>query len=214
MAGMGDESAGARRDGSMRASHADREMVIDTLKTAFVQGRLTKDELDARVGLTFSSRTYRELGSVTADLPVRLIQEQMTAESVTRDPVPPPVNKPLMWGALVATLAGLGAIGGAFPAGLFLLLVAGVFLILLAAPVAGTLMLDSWRAGRSSGNAPPSANWHGQAAIEALRDDGRSGGGRTLAEVRQDVRKSPANRAGSSRRSRRPLRTHVAARAS
>ncbi len=214
MAGTGDESAGARRDGYMRASHADREMVIDTLKTAFVQGRLTKEELDVRVGLTFSSRTYRELGLLTADLPVRVIQEQMTAESVAPDPVPLPVNKPLMWGALVATLAGLGAIVGAFPAGLFLLLVAGVFLTLLAAPVAGTLMLDSWRAGRSSGNAPPSAKGHGRAAIEALRDDGQSGGGSTFAEVRQDIRKSPANRAGSSSRSRRPLRAHVAARAS
>jgi hypothetical protein len=33
----------------MRASRADREQVIDTLKVAFVQSRLTRDELGERV---------------------------------------------------------------------------------------------------------------------------------------------------------------------
>jgi hypothetical protein len=50
MAGPGDErAAGAGGRGHLRASHADREQVIGTLKAAFVQGRLTKDELDQRV---------------------------------------------------------------------------------------------------------------------------------------------------------------------
>jgi Domain of unknown function (DUF1707) len=35
--------------GHLRASHADREHVIGTLKLAFVQGRLTKGELDERL---------------------------------------------------------------------------------------------------------------------------------------------------------------------
>ena len=41
--------------GYLRASHADREQVIGILKAAFIQGRLTKGELDVRVGqpLTF-----------------------------------------------------------------------------------------------------------------------------------------------------------------
>ncbi len=56
-------------DGHFLASDADREQVIDTLKTAFVQGRLTKDELDARAGQAFTSRTYAELATVTADIP-------------------------------------------------------------------------------------------------------------------------------------------------
>lgn len=58
--------------GHLRASHADRERVIDTLKAAFVQGRLAKDELDARIGQTFASRTYAELAAITADIPARL----------------------------------------------------------------------------------------------------------------------------------------------
>ena len=45
MAGPGDEiAAGAGGRSYLRASHADREQVIDVLKAAFVQGRLTKDE--------------------------------------------------------------------------------------------------------------------------------------------------------------------------
>jgi hypothetical protein len=70
MAGPGDEIAtGAGGRGHLRASHADREQVIGTLKAAFVQGMLTKDEFDLRVGQTFASRTYAELTAVTADIP-------------------------------------------------------------------------------------------------------------------------------------------------
>ena len=50
--------------------------MIDTLKAAFVQGRLTKDELDERAGQTFTARTYAELAAVIADLPVRLAAAQ------------------------------------------------------------------------------------------------------------------------------------------
>jgi hypothetical protein len=66
--------AGGR--GRLRASHADREQVIGTLKVAFVQGRLTEDELDARAGQVYASRTYAELAEVTADIPVGLTRVQ------------------------------------------------------------------------------------------------------------------------------------------
>jgi hypothetical protein len=56
----------------LRASHADREQVIEILKAAFVQGRLDRDEFDLRVGQTFASRTYAELAAVTADIPAGL----------------------------------------------------------------------------------------------------------------------------------------------
>src|SRR5262249_47013694 len=67
--GPGDERA-AEKDqgrGDLRASHADREQVIDVLKTAFVQGMLAKNEFDARVGLVLASRTSAELAAVTVD---------------------------------------------------------------------------------------------------------------------------------------------------
>ena len=74
MSGPGDETASAeRRDrGGLRASHADREQVIGTLKVAYVQGRLTEDELDARVDQVYASRTYSELAEATVDIPTEL----------------------------------------------------------------------------------------------------------------------------------------------
>ncbi len=77
--GPGDETAagaGGRSYGYVRASHADREQVIDVLKAAFVQGRLAKDELDLRLGRVLASQTYADLGALTADLPVRLTRAQ------------------------------------------------------------------------------------------------------------------------------------------
>jgi hypothetical protein len=68
--GPGDElAAAAAGRGRLRVSHADREQVIGTLKDAFVQGRLAKDEFDLRVDRAFASRTYAELAAVTAGLP-------------------------------------------------------------------------------------------------------------------------------------------------
>ena len=69
VARRGDEMAARAGDrGRLRASHADREQVIGTLKAAFVQGLLDKDEFDLRVGQTFASRTYADLAAVTAGI--------------------------------------------------------------------------------------------------------------------------------------------------
>jgi hypothetical protein len=54
----------------MRASTADRERAIDVLKAGFAEGRLTADEYNERVGQVYGSRTYAELGALTADLPI------------------------------------------------------------------------------------------------------------------------------------------------
>jgi hypothetical protein len=71
--GPGHEKAlGGAGPGHLRASHADREQVIDALKAAFVQGRLTKGELDARAGQAFAARTYADLAALTTDLPAGL----------------------------------------------------------------------------------------------------------------------------------------------
>ena len=75
-------AAGATGRGGFRASDADREQVIDALKVAFVQGRLSKDELDARMGQTFAVRTYGELAELTADLPAGQIVASRLRPSV------------------------------------------------------------------------------------------------------------------------------------
>jgi hypothetical protein len=58
-------------DARLRAGDADREQVIETLKTAFVHGRLTKDELDTRAGQALSARTHADLAELTADISAR-----------------------------------------------------------------------------------------------------------------------------------------------
>jgi len=63
----GDQTAAGH--GRLRASHADRDRAIDTLKVAFVQGRLAKDEFDERVSQTLAARTLAELAALTADIP-------------------------------------------------------------------------------------------------------------------------------------------------
>ena len=79
---------------------SDREQVVEVLKAAYVQGRLTKDELDARVGQAFAARTYGELAAVTTDLPTGLIAvppPRQPARARTR----PPVSKVVAGAVLV-----------------------------------------------------------------------------------------------------------------
>jgi uncharacterized protein DUF1707 len=77
MVGPGDKvAAGADGQGHRRASHIDREQVIEVLKAAFVQGRLARDEFDLRVSRALASRTYGDLAVLTADLPGGLAATQ------------------------------------------------------------------------------------------------------------------------------------------
>jgi len=134
MAGPGDETAAAA-GGRLRASHADRERVIGTLKAAFVQGRLMKDEFDERVSRTFASRTYAELGAVTADIPAgltavpplpaparALAQPPANIEAGIRASIVITVCAALIWAALIFTddvavfLSAVGASATAFVA--------------------------------------------------------------------------------------------------
>ena len=47
----------------------DRDQAIDTLKTAWEQGRLTEDEYEARAAQATSSQSRAELDALTGDLP-------------------------------------------------------------------------------------------------------------------------------------------------
>jgi hypothetical protein len=87
--------------GYLRASTADRERAIDVLKAGFAEGRLTKDEYDARVSQAYAARTYGELAVVTADLP----GGQIMAPSWHPVPAAPPGTNPLAIASLVCGLA-------------------------------------------------------------------------------------------------------------
>jgi hypothetical protein len=53
----------------LRASHADRDQVVELLRIAAGDGRLSAEELDERLECALTARTYAELAPLTADLP-------------------------------------------------------------------------------------------------------------------------------------------------
>ncbi len=62
------EPSGPGASPEMRASDADRDLVIDVLREAVGDGRLTAEEFEERVQAAMSSRTFGELATLTADL--------------------------------------------------------------------------------------------------------------------------------------------------
>jgi hypothetical protein len=55
--------------GDFRAADADRERVVDVLRQAAGEGRLTMEELEQRITAVYNARTYAELEPITRDLP-------------------------------------------------------------------------------------------------------------------------------------------------
>jgi len=55
--------------GNVRASHEDRDRVVDLLRVAAGDGRLTAAELDERLEVALTARTHGELAALTSDLP-------------------------------------------------------------------------------------------------------------------------------------------------
>jgi hypothetical protein len=174
--GSGPDGEMAARRGRLRASHADRNQVIDVLKAAFIEGRLTKDELDARLGQTLAARTYAELAALTADIPV--------GTKLARQPRPDraPAPQSTHWAAHRAVKSGVATIGAAIVAvfvtaaalgqpsmgvilAVFIVMLAAVASAVVGSLVGTTLMLESRRRRkRSRGRSPtrPSSGAGGQ----------------------------------------------------
>jgi len=53
----------------LRASHDDRDRVVELLRVSAGDGRLTAEELDERLELAMTARTYGELAKLVTDLP-------------------------------------------------------------------------------------------------------------------------------------------------
>src|SRR5579859_3938070 len=64
--GPGDE---IQRATELRASHEDRDRVVELLQVAAGDGRLTAEELDERLEAALTARTHSELAVLTSDLP-------------------------------------------------------------------------------------------------------------------------------------------------
>lgn len=98
----------------MLAATADRERTVDVLKAAFIEGRLSQEEFDARSAQVMAARTYADLNAVVADLPVGpggAVAPFFPAVA----PVPP--TNGLAIGSLVCAIAELPTLGfAAIPA--------------------------------------------------------------------------------------------------
>jgi DUF1707 SHOCT-like domain len=153
--------------GPLRASRADREQVVDLLKAAFVEGRLTQDELDGRIGQALAARTSAELAALTADLPAE----------PERAPIAAPASAPARArthnqsanravksgagaiGAVIVVLSGtvmaLGQPAAAVLLALFITILAGVATAFVSALIAVALKVESRRQDRSRRRLPP-----------------------------------------------------------
>ena len=99
----------------VRASTADTDRTLDVLKRSFTEGRLTKDELELRLGQALLSRFFDELMEITDDLPVGIFGR------LPAHPATPPFRRCYRWPAV------LGAV--AIAAGAFLILVSVTALV-------------------------------------------------------------------------------------
>jgi Flp pilus assembly protein TadB len=54
---------------TLRASDADREQIAEQLRRASTEGRIAADELEQRLEVALSARTYGQLDTLVADLP-------------------------------------------------------------------------------------------------------------------------------------------------
>jgi hypothetical protein len=58
-------------DRAIRASDQERESVVDVLRDAFTDGRLTFDEFEERTAAAYAAKTWAQLWELTADLPAQ-----------------------------------------------------------------------------------------------------------------------------------------------
>ena len=140
--------------GRLRASHVDREQVISALKVAFVQGRLAKDEFDARVGQALAAPTHAELAVITADIPVDPVGVRPSARPALG------VKSGICVTALAALLAAVlwsaAWSAGSAMAGTAALAVSGIVIFTLS--VTGYQMCESRHPGPSAGLPPGTAS--------------------------------------------------------
>ncbi|HEY6310073.1 MAG TPA: DUF1707 domain-containing protein [Streptosporangiaceae bacterium] len=120
--------------GHLRCSTLDREQVVEVLKAAFVQDRLSKDEFEARIGRALAVLTCAELAAVIADIPAGLVGAR---------PARPPartwgrlsMNQAITTGACVM-LAGLFGMVAALLSGSAAAVVVVALLFVVATPLA------------------------------------------------------------------------------
>ena len=158
----GERAAAAGGHGRLRASRADRERVIELLKVAFVQDRLTQDELDTRVGLALASRTYADLAELTADIPSGPAAERAVEPAGTPARTLAKAARRsgicmLVAFALVGAVALTNAASLLPPA-----ILLGIAAVIAASGFLGYGVVDAWQERRSRRQLPPRPRWDGR----------------------------------------------------
>jgi hypothetical protein len=136
----------------MRTSRADREQAIDTLKAAYVQGRLTKDELDERLARALVPLTHAELTALTEDLPDGLAAARRQGMARQREGN---AAKAGVFVTLVAGMIMVSAIGNGIANPLHVLAVVLLFSPVWMLALGGLLLLHSRPEDRGAGRLPP-----------------------------------------------------------
>jgi hypothetical protein len=136
---------------------AGREQVIAALKAAYVQGRLTKEEFDLRVGQALA--IYAELDALTADIPAA--PPAVTAPAATEPPVTARAELARQAANRKMTRQGTAGVAGLtfvlvtsliMPLNPALAVIVGVMLTsFVAVLTAGLMTLLSWALDRRSG---------------------------------------------------------------
>jgi hypothetical protein len=144
----------AARDGygRMRTSRADREQAIDTLKAAYVQGRLTKDELDERLARALVPLTHAELTALTEDLPDGLAAAGRQGMARPRESN---AAKAGVFVTLVAGMIMVSAVGNGIANPLHVLAVVLLFSPVWMLALGGLLLLHSRMEDRGARRLPP-----------------------------------------------------------
>jgi hypothetical protein len=93
----------------MRAADADRERTLDVLRAAYGEGRLSKEEFDARSAAAMAARTYGELTALVADVPIGPVGQAPLPYQPPGGyyPAPRPPANGLAGASLVCSIIGL-----------------------------------------------------------------------------------------------------------
>jgi hypothetical protein len=200
----GDELAASEGGAShIIAWQADRNQVLDALKAAFVQGRLTKGEFDQRIGQVLAA--YAELDAVTADLPAEPAPARMP------EPARESHNRRVIQrgtaagaGGSMAFAAAMIAVAGGNPA--IALIVVPAAGLVVAVVLAGLLTLLSWVLEKGSSRQPSQSPPAGSSAKRPQRLASADS-----AKPRQQARHDPRHTAEAARSRHTHLRTPGAA---
>jgi hypothetical protein len=153
-----DRDPGDQRRASLRASDADREQFVETLRQHHAEGRLTVEELTERTERAYAARTLGDLDALATDLPP--LHPPAAAPAGDRPPAtgqpprtrPPSATRAAAKAALFRTILWFGVL-------IVVLLVvwamAGADYFWPVWPILGFLIAIAWQAFAVYGPQPP-----------------------------------------------------------